>query len=237
MQVAAALGEFASRVREAGQYALPRFPGRQAQALRLRCLLAVIVFFTTGAVIRLGGAKGVGDALVGGISLPVDAVGVDLQQDGDAVPGPAGDLGGGHPGVQPQRHRRVPQVVGTPPQRRPVLGGGQGLLAGLGPDLVVAEVLQEAAPRCLEDPPVAGGAVLLDVGAQQLHEFRRDGDGAGLAGGAVLQAALLPRGAVVGPGRARPGRGCGQDDPPHSCLGRCRSASRSMTASDGRSAA
>jgi len=29
-------------------------------------------------------------ALVGGVGLPVDAVGVDLEQDGDAVPGAAG---------------------------------------------------------------------------------------------------------------------------------------------------
>jgi hypothetical protein len=35
-------------------------------------------------------------------------VGVDLEQDGDAVPGAAGDLGGGHPGVEPQRDCRVP---------------------------------------------------------------------------------------------------------------------------------
>jgi hypothetical protein len=32
--------------------------------------------------------------------LAVDAMGVDLEQDSDTVPGPAGDLGGGHPGVQ-----------------------------------------------------------------------------------------------------------------------------------------
>jgi hypothetical protein len=57
-----------------------------------------------------GGAEGVGDALVGGLSLPVDAVRVDLQQDGDAVPGAAGDLGRGHPRVQQQRHRSVAQV-------------------------------------------------------------------------------------------------------------------------------
>ena len=37
------------------------------------------------------------------------------KQDGDAVPGAAGDLGGGHPGVQPQR--RVPQVVGASAER------------------------------------------------------------------------------------------------------------------------
>jgi hypothetical protein len=37
------------------------------------------------------GAGGVGDALVGGFGLPVDAVSVDLEQDG-GVPGAAGDL-------------------------------------------------------------------------------------------------------------------------------------------------
>ena len=47
------------------------------------------------------GVEGVGDALVGGVGLPVDAVGVDLEQDGDAVPGAVGDPGGGHPGVEP----------------------------------------------------------------------------------------------------------------------------------------
>ena len=118
------------------------------------------------------GAEGVGDALVGGIGLPVDAVGVDLQQDRDAVPGPAGDLGRGHPGVQPQRHRRVPQVVGAPAERRPVLGGGEGLLAGLGPDLVVGRVLEDPAPGGLEDPPVRGRAVPPDVGAQQPRPVR-----------------------------------------------------------------
>jgi len=42
-------------------------------------------------------AEGVGDALVGGVGMAVDAVGVDLEQDDDAVPGAAGDLGGGTP--------------------------------------------------------------------------------------------------------------------------------------------
>jgi hypothetical protein len=46
-------------------------------------------------------AEGVDDALVGGISLTVNAVGVDLEQDRDAMPGAAGDLGGRYPGVQP----------------------------------------------------------------------------------------------------------------------------------------
>jgi hypothetical protein len=61
--------------------------------------------------------EGVADALVGGGGLAVDAVGVDLEQDGDAVAGAAGDLGGGHAGVQPQGHGGVAQVVGSAGQR------------------------------------------------------------------------------------------------------------------------
>ena len=45
---------------------------------------------------RARGAEGVGDPLVRGVSLPVEAVGVDLRQNRDAVPGPAGGLGGPH---------------------------------------------------------------------------------------------------------------------------------------------
>ena len=95
-----------------------------------------------------------------GVGLPVDAVSVDLQQDGDAVPGAADDLGRGHSGVQPQRHRRVPQVVGKPAERGVLLGGREGLLAGLVPDLVVAGVLQDAAPGGLEDPAPGAAAVV-----------------------------------------------------------------------------
>jgi hypothetical protein len=54
---------------------------------------------SAGLVVRF--VEGVADALVGGPGLAVDAVGVDREQDGDAVAGAAGDLGGGHPGVQP----------------------------------------------------------------------------------------------------------------------------------------
>jgi hypothetical protein len=49
------------------------------------------------SVLVILAAEGVGDALVGGVGLAVDAVGVDLEQDDDAVPGAAGDFGGGHP--------------------------------------------------------------------------------------------------------------------------------------------
>jgi hypothetical protein len=76
-------------------------------------LLAVAVLLAVKAALGVLGAEGASDALVGGVGLPVDAVGVDLQQDSDAVPGAAGQLGRRHPAVQPQRHRRVPQVIGT----------------------------------------------------------------------------------------------------------------------------
>jgi hypothetical protein len=56
-------------------------------------------------------------ALVGGASLPVDAVGIDLEQDGDVVPGTAGDLRRGHP-----RARRT-----------------DGPAACLGPDLILRQ--------------------------------------------------------------------------------------------------
>ncbi len=90
------------------------------------CLPAVAVFLVTGLSVLK--AEGVGDALVGGVGLPVDAVGVDLEQDGDAVPGTAGDVGGGHPGVEPEGYGGVTQVEGAATQRRPALGGGQRAL-------------------------------------------------------------------------------------------------------------
>jgi hypothetical protein len=44
----------------------------------------------TGLGLGVPHSEGVGDPLVRGVSLPVDAVGVDFQQDGGAVPGMAG---------------------------------------------------------------------------------------------------------------------------------------------------
>jgi hypothetical protein len=46
--------------------------------------------------------KDVVDLLVEEAVLAVDAVAVDGEQDGDAVSGPGGDLGGVSSGVQPQ---------------------------------------------------------------------------------------------------------------------------------------
>jgi hypothetical protein len=60
--------------------------------------LVIVALVITGAV----DAESVGDALVGGAGLAVDAVGVELEQDGDAVLGAAGDFGGWKAGVQRQ---------------------------------------------------------------------------------------------------------------------------------------
>src|ERR1700723_2006944 len=64
------------------------------------------------------------------------------------------------------------------------------------------------------DPPVGGGAVPLDVGAQQRDEVGRDRDGPCLVGRAILRAAFLAGGAVVGPAPSGAGGGGGQVDPP-----------------------
>lgn len=65
-------------------------------------LIGVAVALVIGAFLGILGAEGLGDALVGGGRLAVDAVGVDLQQDRDAVPGAARDLAvpGGAPATR-----------------------------------------------------------------------------------------------------------------------------------------
>src|SRR5271166_2824430 len=128
---------------------------------------------------------------------------------GDAL---VGDVGGGHARVQRQGHAGVPQVVGPPGQRGGVLGGGERGGAGTGPDGAVGAVLDEPAARGAEDPPVGCGAVPLEVVAEQLDQDGRDGDGPGFVLGAVLEAAGLAGGAVVGPVLAGPGGGGGQVD-------------------------
>src|ERR1017187_6793531 len=118
------------------------------------------------------GCEGVGDALVGGAGLAVDAVGVDLEQDGDAVPGAAGDFGGRDPGVQPQGHGGVAQVVGAAGEGGGVLRGGERGGAGGLPDGAVGALLDGAVAGGAEEPPVGAGAGPLGGGAQE-----RDGVG------------------------------------------------------------
>jgi hypothetical protein len=68
----------------------------------------------------------------------------------------AASVARGHPGVQPERDPGVAQVVGAAAERGALLGWGEGLGAGVGPDLAVAGVLEDAAPGGLEDAPVGG---------------------------------------------------------------------------------
>src|SRR6185437_2135135 len=94
---------------------------------RSRCHFTVAACLVPRFWLGVLGAEGVSDALVRGIGLAVDAVGVDLQQDRDAVPSAARDFGGGHPGVEPQRNGGVPQVVGAAAERGAVLRLGDAI--------------------------------------------------------------------------------------------------------------
>ena len=75
------------------------------------------------------------------------------------------------------------QVVGAAGQREGVLGGGEGGGAGGGPVGAVGAVLEDAAACGAEDPPVRAGAVALEVGAEELDQDGRDGDGPGSRAG------------------------------------------------------
>lgn len=59
-------------------------------------------------------AQSVFDPLPVELVAAVDALGVDTQQDVDAVAGPLGNLGGIDAGVQPGGQAGVAQVVGPP---------------------------------------------------------------------------------------------------------------------------
>src|SRR5215471_11015070 len=59
---------------------------------------------------------------VGDVVAVVEALGVDAEQDFDAVPGPLGDAGRGHARSQPERYRCVAQVVGAASEGRGDLG-------------------------------------------------------------------------------------------------------------------
>ena len=50
-----------------------------------------------------------------GLLLAHEALGVDLEQDGEAVAGPLGNLSGEHTGIEPRRHRGVPARAGRRP--------------------------------------------------------------------------------------------------------------------------
>src|ERR1019366_8809083 len=87
----------------------------------------------------------------------------DPQQHIDAVPGPLSDLRGVDTAVQPRGQASVPQVRGSPGQRRSLLGGGEGTLAGPDPGTPVSDGGQLTAPDTVEQAAVLGRAELGQV--------------------------------------------------------------------------
>ena len=91
----------------------------------------------------LGAAEGVGDALVGGVGLSVDAVGVDLEQDGDWTPtggrlrwrgrcgqhGAYAEAGDQRPGQADPRHQAARRRSGRM-RTRPAAGCSRARVAG-----------------------------------------------------------------------------------------------------------
>lgn len=59
----------------------------------------------------LGEAQREGDTMARGVLLSGDALGVDPQQQSDAVPGPLGHLRRRDPCVQPGGNRRMAEIV------------------------------------------------------------------------------------------------------------------------------
>ena len=64
-----------------------------------------------------GLAQSATDALVGHLFVPIDAVGIHAEQHFHRVTSTAGNRGRGNASVEPQRDRRMPQVIGTASQR------------------------------------------------------------------------------------------------------------------------
>ncbi len=132
-----------------------------------------------------------------------DALGVDVQEHLDAVPGPGRDLRGVHASVQPCRHGGVPQVVGAARERRRRLFPCEGGLARGAPDVAVKLVTQEPATVGAEQSPVWGSAEVGEVSVKQVGQGRRYRDDAYVSLGAVLELAPVPRFASVRPPRSR----------------------------------
>jgi hypothetical protein len=104
-----------------------------------------------------GRLEDVADLLVEEVVLAVDAVAVDGEQDGDAVPGPGGDLGGVSAGVQPQRQGGVTQVVGAAGDPAGGEFGPEGEGTGGVPGTAVDRFAERPAAGSPEQP--ASGAV------------------------------------------------------------------------------
>jgi hypothetical protein len=128
-------------------------------------------------LLSLGRAHGILDAPLGRLLLAVDALGVDPQQDIDAVPGPLGDLRRCDPGVEPGRDGSVPERVGDHGQRRGSLPLGERLPASRVEDLQIDVLGDDSPARADEDPAPAPGREGGEVRPQEPDKIRVDGYG------------------------------------------------------------
>jgi len=115
------------------------------------------------------------------------------------VPGALGDLRRRYSGVQPQRHGRMPQVVGSSGQRGGHLLRCQRAGKGIGPHVAERGGGDDLAAFTAEQPPVGRDPEGLDVAAQDGDQLGRDRDLPGVFGGPVLEPAFLVHGSAVAP--------------------------------------
>jgi len=156
---------------------------------------------------------------VGDVVLAVNAVGVNGQERGDAVPGSLRDLGGGGACVQPERQRGVPQVVGAAGKSGGSRCGLEDLCAGGVPGAAVTAFAERYAAGSAEQPVVGCGAVAAEVVAEHGDQDGRDGNGPDRSLRPVFEAALFVAGAVAGPGCGGAGRGPGEGEHPPAMAG------------------
>ena len=76
-------------------------------------------------------AKRFEDPALGELVLAHDALGVDPKEDVHAVPGPLRYLRRVDAAIEPRGQASVPEIVRAPGERRGLLRGGEGYLAGL----------------------------------------------------------------------------------------------------------
>src|SRR5215831_13359013 len=96
-------------------------------------------------------AQGGGDAALGDLVLPVEALGIDAEQHLDAMAGPLRHLGCGHSPVEPGGQACVAKVVRPARELRAVLLIRQGSLTRLLPCPPVGDGGQRATLDSLEE--------------------------------------------------------------------------------------
>jgi hypothetical protein len=168
----------------------------------------------------VSGVEGMLDLPVGDVVLAVDAVGVNGQERGGAVPCSSRDLGGCGTGVQPERQCGAPQVIGAAGKSGGSRRGPEGLGAGGVPGAAVATFAERSTAGSAEQSAVGCGAVAAMVAAEHGDQDGRVGNGPNRSLRSVLEAALFVAGSVAGPGCGGAGRGLDEgEDPPAVAIG------------------